>query len=88
VDPPCCLPGTLPAWGDHRGSCPSGRRSCPLASGACCRLQLWAAVPVSKTSDVVRCEDPTLSHGGFSLTRRPRFTPRKISWYSFLLKAE
>ena len=33
--PPWSPPGTRPASVGRRGSCPSGRRSCPLASGEC-----------------------------------------------------
>lgn len=49
-DPPCCPPGTPPGSGGRRGSCPSGRRSCPPSSAACSHLRPPAADPATPTS--------------------------------------
>jgi len=60
-----------------------------LVKGKAIPLQAWGDLEGSRK---IRFPDfmTTAQDGGkvVSLTHRPLFTPRKYSWYSFLLEAE
>jgi hypothetical protein len=64
----------------------------------CTEIKKSKAIPVTglggsqvcETSRIPHFLDNRLADGGevFSLKRRPLFTPKEESWYSFLLEAE